>query len=337
MNKTGSAGAARPAPSWRAVVAPYTRPVTRRSIVQAATTASLFLGVMAALLTALDHEFWIAAALVPLAALLLVRLFAIQHDCGHYAFFTSRCANDLLGRIIGVLTLTPYGPWRKAHAIHHATSGNLDKRGAGDISTLTVREYLARPFHARLAYRLYRHPIVLFGIGPAWQFLVRHRLPMRGTLRDGGAWVSSFVTNVAVGCVLAGIWLLAGWQPLLLGWLPMMLLAASIGVWLFYVQHQFEDTYWEPAYAWDFDAAAMEGCSHYDLPRVLHWMTGHLGFHHIHHLSSRIPNYRLRECFERHPELRKVRRLSFRESLRCPRLALWDEARRRLVSFKEAR
>jgi omega-6 fatty acid desaturase (delta-12 desaturase) len=301
------------------------------------TTASLFLGLMVALLAGLDHEVWAAMALVPLAAFLLVRLFAIQHDCGHYSFFVSRRANDLLGGLIGILTLTPYGLWRKTHAVHHATSGNLDKRGVGDISTLTVREYFACPFRMRLAYRLYRHPLVLFGIGPGWQFLVRHRLPTRGTLRDGSAWASSFIANVGIAGMLTGIWLLVGWQPLLLGWLPMMLIAASVGVWLFYVQHQFEDTYWERAGAWDFNAAAIGGCSFYDLPRILHWLTGHLGFHHIHHLSSRIPNYRLSECFENQPELRKVRHLSFGESLRCPRLALWDEARRRLVSFAEAR
>jgi omega-6 fatty acid desaturase (delta-12 desaturase) len=337
MNKTAPGGAARPASSWRAAVAPYARPVTRRSIVQTVTTASLFLGLMAALLAGLDHGFWAAAALVPVAALLLVRLFAIQHDCGHYSFFASRRANDLLGGLIGVLTLTPYGLWRKAHATHHATSGNLDRRGVGDISTLTVREYFARPFHARLAYRLYRHPIVLFGIGPGWQFLVRHRLPTRGTLRDGSAWASSFIANAGIIGVLTGLWLLVGWQPLLFGWLPMMLLASSIGVWLFYVQHQFEDTYWERAGTWDFDRAAIEGCSFYDLPRILHWFTGHLGFHHIHHLSSRIPNYRLRECFVILPVLRKVRLLSLGECMRCPRLSLWDESRRRLVSFTDAR
>ena len=290
-----------------------------------------------AILAGVDRGVWAATALTPAAALLLVRLFAIQHDCGHYAFFSSRRANDVLGVLIGIVTLTPYTSWRKSHGLHHATSGNLDRRGFGDIKTLTVREYQASPRGRRFAYRLYRHPLVLFGLGPAWQFFIRHRVPLPGTMGDPRAWVNSLISNFGVAALLATGWLALGWEPLLLGWLPAMLLAALIGVWLFYVQHQFDGTYWEKARAWDFEAAAVKGCSLYDLPRLLHWATGHLGFHHIHHLSSRIPNYRLRECFERHPELQNVTRLTFAESLRCSRLALWDEARRRLVSFAEIR
>jgi acyl-lipid omega-6 desaturase (Delta-12 desaturase) len=321
----------------RQIAADYARPVMRRSIVQITTTALLFWGVMMAILAGLDHELWAAAALVPVASLLLVRLFAIQHDCGHYAFLASRRANDVLGTVIGIVTLTPYTSWRKSHALHHANSGNLDRRGVGDITTLTVREYRISSSRRRLAYRLYRHPLVLFVLGPAWQFFVRHRLPLRGTMRDRGAWMSSCGSNFGIVALLAAGGLAVGWEPLLLGWLPMMLLAAGIGVWLFYVQHQFDRTYWEKPGTWDFEAAAVNGCSLYDLPRFLHWATGHLGFHHIHHLSSRIPNYRLRECFERHSELRDVTRLTLLESLRAARLALWDESHRRLVSFAEAR
>jgi omega-6 fatty acid desaturase (delta-12 desaturase) len=266
-----------------------------------------------------------------------VRLFIIQHDCGHGSFFASRRANDLLGRALGVLTLTPYAFWRRSHAVHHATSGNLSRRGDGDITTLTVREYFAQPRWRRLGYRLYRHPIVLFGIGPAWQFLLRHRIPTGHPVRHARSWASILGTNAALAAVLAGLAVAVGPLPVLLGYLPVMVLAASIGVWLFYVQHQFEDTYWEAEPRWDFYKAALEGCSYYDLPRVLHWITGHIGFHHIHHLSSKVPNYRLRDCFRDNPELHDAKRIGLADSLKCLRLALWDEERRKLVSFREAR
>lgn len=323
--------------SWRQVVAPYSKPDTRRGIVQLLNTGLPFLVSMGAMLYGLDRGIGAALLLVPVAAALLVRLFAIQHDCGHGAFFASRWANNWLGRALGVVTLTPYAFWRRRHAVHHATSGNLDQRGIGDVTTVTLREYLSFPTWRRLVYRLYRHPLVMFGIGPAYQFVIRHRVPTGHPLRYRQEWFSVLGTNGAIAAVVVLTAVTLGLKPLLLGYLPVILLASSIGVWLFYVQHQFEDTYWETRPRWTFHAAALEGCSFYDLPRALHWMTGHLGFHHIHHLSSRIPNYRLRECFEQNPELQRAKRLTLRDSLKCPRLALWDEERRKLVPFRKIR
>jgi omega-6 fatty acid desaturase (delta-12 desaturase) len=292
---------------------------------------------MAAIVTGLAYEFWVALALALPAALFLVRLFMIQHDCGHGAFFQSRRANDLLGHVLGVLTLTPYTDWRRAHAEHHATSGNLDRRGVGDISTLTVREYLWRPALQRFLYRLYRHPLVMLGIGPTYQFLLRHRIPTGRTMWRSGNWLSALGTNAALAAIGTGLMLTAGPWPVLLGYLPVIMIAASLGVFLFYVQHQFEDTYWAPEASWDFHAAALKGSSFYDLPRALHWMTAYIGFHHIHHLSTRVPCYRLYDCFKNNAALRQARHLTLRDSFRCLRLTLWDEEARRLVPFAAIR
>jgi acyl-lipid omega-6 desaturase (Delta-12 desaturase) len=323
--------------SLRRLTAEHARPDGRRAAVQLFNTALPFLGIMAGMFYALDHGAWAALLLAVPGAALLVRLFMIQHDCGHGSFFASRRANDWLGRAIGVLTLTPYAYWRKSHAVHHATSGNLDRRGTGDVTTLTVREYLASPLGRRLAYRLYRHPLVMFGIGPAYLFLVRHRIPTGNPRRERQAWVSILGTDAAI-IALGGllIWAL-GPVTFVLSYVPMFLTAASAGVWLFYVQHQFEDTHWADDRRWDFHVAALEGCSYYDLPDLLHWATANIGFHHIHHLCSKIPNYRLRDCFERHPEFRAAgKRLTLLSSLKSTRLSLWDEDGGKLVTFRHA-
>jgi omega-6 fatty acid desaturase (delta-12 desaturase) len=258
----------------------------------------------------------------------------IQHDCGHGAFFRHRLANDWVGRVIGVLTMTPYDFWRQAHALHHATSGNLDRRGIGDIDTLTVREYLARSKWGRLQYRLYRHPAVMFGLGPAYLFLLRHRLPF-GLMRGGWApWLSTMLTNLAIAVIAATLIWFIGLTALLLVHGPIILLAASAGVWLFYVQHQFEHTTWHQQPAWNRHEAALHGSSHYDLPPVLRWFTANIGVHHVHHLSSRIPFYRLPRVMADHPKLAATGRLTLIASLRCVRLTLWDESRERLVSFR---
>lgn len=322
---------------WRGAVAPYLKPDARRALGQLLNTGLPFLAVMAGMLVALDHGILAASLLFPVGAVLLVRLFMFQHDCGHGSFFASRRANDILGWVLGVLTLTPYTAWRGNHAIHHANAGNLDRRGIGDVTTLTLPEYLALPAWRRLGYRLYRHPLVLFGAGPAWLFLIRHRIPTGDPRRRWRDWLSVLGTDAALAAILGTLVLTLGPGPVLLGWLPVMLLAATVGVWLFYIQHQFEDAYWEPRPSWDFRAAALRGASFYDLPRALHWMTGNIGFHHVHHLASRIPNYRLRECHEANPEFHAAPRLTLRESLRCARLALWDAERRKLVPFREAR
>jgi len=331
---SGPGGTDRP---WREIVAPYAHPSAVRGLVQLANTGLPFLAVVGLMLTLLNAGVWEAIVLALPAAGLLVRLFSIQHDCGHGSFFKTPRANDLLGRLLGILTLTPYGSWRRAHAEHHATSGNLDRRGRGDITTFTVREYLALSAWRRFTYRVYRNPFVLFGVGPAYQFLIRHRIPTGNPLRNRQEWISVLGTNAAIAAKLVGTALVVGLWPALLGYVAVVVIAAAIGVWLFYVQHQFENTYWATDSTWSFHSAALEGSSFYDLPRFLHWMTGSIGFHHIHHLSSRIPNYRLRECFEQNPELRHARRLSLRESLKCLSLALWDEERGSLMSFGQMR
>jgi omega-6 fatty acid desaturase (delta-12 desaturase) len=317
-------------------LAPYREPSSARSLFELAVTAVPFLLTWFLIWAAVDAGYWIGLLLAVPAAGFLVRLFLIQHDCGHGAFFSRRLVNDWVGRVLGVLTLTPYDYWRHSHALHHATSGNLDHRGIGDIDTLTVDEFQARtPWRQRL-YRLYRHPIVMFGIGPAYLFLVRHRLPM-GLMREGWRpWVSAMATNAAIAILVgATIWLV-GLGPFLLVHLPITLLAAAMGVWLFYVQHQFEHTLWEHDGDWSFHEAALHGSSHYDLPPVLRWFTANIGVHHVHHLSSRIPYYRLPEVLRARPELHNVGRLTLLESLRSVRLVLWDKNKRRLVSFREA-
>jgi omega-6 fatty acid desaturase (delta-12 desaturase) len=323
--------------TWRALVAPYLVPSHKRAVMQLLNTGLPFLAVMTGILILLDHGFLAALLLLPVGALLLVRLFIIQHDCGHGSFFASPLANGLLGRFLSLLTLTPYAFWRRDHAMHHATTGNLDRRGAGDVTMLTLLEYRALSWPRRIAYRLYRHPLVMFGVGPAWLVLWCLRVPKGNPLKRWRDWVSIVGTDAALAALVVVLMLVLSPEAVLLGWLPVMLLAATIGVWLFYIQHQFEEAYWEPRPQWDFHAAALHGSSFYDLPRVLHWLTGNIGFHHIHHLASRIPNYRLRECHEANPAFHGVPRLTLWQSLKCARLALWDPEQRKLVPFSHSR
>jgi acyl-lipid omega-6 desaturase (Delta-12 desaturase) len=317
-------------------LASYREPKIARSLFELLVTVVPFLLIWFLIWAAVNQGFWIGLLLIVPAAGFLVRLFLIQHDCGHGSFFANRLTNDWVGRVLGVLTLTPYDYWRHSHALHHATSGNLDHRGIGDIDTLTVSEFRARTPWRQGLYRLYRHPLVMFGIGPAYLFLLRHRLPM-GLMRNGWLpWVSAMATNAAIVLFAAAAIWLVGLGPFLLVHLPITLLAAAIGVWLFYVQHQFEDTFWERDNDWSFHEAALHGSSHYDLPPVLRWFTANIGVHHVHHLSSRIPYYRLPEVLRDRPELHDVGRLTLLESLKSVKLVLWDEKRRCLVSFKEA-
>jgi acyl-lipid omega-6 desaturase (Delta-12 desaturase) len=322
---------------WTQILACYRAPSLARSIIELVMTAGPLVLLWLLMWATLGRGYWIGLLLAVPAAGFLVRLFMIQHDCGHGAFFHHRLANDWVGRVIGVLTLTPYDFWRRTHAVHHATSGNLDRRGTGDIDTLTVHEYLALSRWRRLGYRIYRHPIVLFGLGPAFLFIVQHRLPF-GLMRAGWQpWLSVMATNAAIAAVVATMIWLVGVVPFLLVHLPIMLLAASIGVWLFYVQHQFEDTEWARDGVWTLQEVALHGSSYYDLPSVLRWFTANIGVHHIHHLCSRIPYYRLPIVLREYPELGAIGRLTLLESFRCVRLVLWDEGQQRLVSFHEVR
>ena len=319
------------------LLARYREPDSARGAFELVITAVPFLVIWALIQNAFDHGYWLGLLLEVPAAGLLVRLFMIQHDCGHGSFFRSRIANDWVGRAIGIVTLTPYDYWRHNHARHHANSGNLDHRGLGDIDTLTVREFLAQSRWRRILYRLYRHPMVMFGVGPTYLFVLKHRLPV-GMMRGGWKpWLSTMGTNAAIAVLVAAVIWLVGYGPFLLVHLPITVLAASIGVWLFYVQHQFEDTYWSHGEDWSFHEAALLGSSHYQLPVVLRWFTANIGIHHIHHLSSRIPCYRLPDVLRDHPQLAGVGRMTLLQSLRSVPLVLWDEERLQLVSFADAR
>ncbi|MEC7257911.1 MAG: fatty acid desaturase, partial [Pseudomonadota bacterium] len=269
-------------------------------------------------------------------AAFLLRLFAIQHDCGHGAFFRSRKLGDWVGRLLGVLTLTPYDVWRRTHSIHHSTAGNLGRRGIGDIHTLTVAEYTALSPLNRLIYRLYRHPLVLFGFGPGYLFLLQNRVPV-GLMDSVRYWFSAMATNLAILAALGLIFHFGGAAAILLIFLPTTLLAATAGMWLFYVQHQFEDTHWHAETDWQLHDAALHGSSHYVLPPVLQWLSANIGIHHVHHLYSRIPFYRLPEVLRDHLELAEGNRMTIAQSLGNARLHLWDERSRRLLSFAEAR
>ncbi len=318
-------------------MAPYREPNHFRSTFELALTALAFAGFWLAAWWGLSISYWLTLAFSIPAGAFLVRLFLIKHDCGHGAFFRGKFINDNVGRILGVLTLTPYDVWRRCHATHHATSGNLDKRGVGDIDVLTVTEYQALGRLGRLAYRLYRNPLVMFGVGPAYQFLVRNRLPLGIDGADLRYWLSAMGTNAVIALVAGTLIYFIDAGPFLLVHIPIALLASSIGIWLFYVQHQFEDTYWATDEDWKMQEAALQGSSYYDLPRFLAWITAHIGVHHVHHLSSRIPYYRLPQVLRDFPELANMRRLTFMQSLVCLRLRLWDEGQRKLISFAEAR
>ena len=335
-SKPKSSLPAAPATSWMQTLNRYRQPSHARSVIELVITALPLVLLWILMWAVLPLGYWLSLLIAIPAAGFLVRLFMIQHDCGHGSFFRHRLANDWVGRVIGVLTLTPYDFWRRTHALHHATAGNLDRRGIGDVTTLTVREYLALSRWGRLRYRIYRNPIVLFGLGPAYLFLMQHRLPV-GLMRAGWVpWISTMATNAAIALIAATLIWFIGIKAFLLVHLPITLISGSIGVWLFYVQHQFEETTWSDGQAWNLHEAALHGSSHYDLPGILRWFTANIGVHHVHHLCSRIPYYQLPRVLHDHPELRKVGRLTLLDSIRCVRLALWDENWQRLVTFSEA-
>jgi omega-6 fatty acid desaturase (delta-12 desaturase) len=325
------------AKAWVRILAGYRDPNAVRSGFEIAVSAAplALLWILTPIL--LQHGQWWALGLTVPAAAFLVRLFMIQHDCGHGSLFKGRMLNDWVGRAIGVLTLTPYEYWRRTHAVHHATSGNLDRRELGAIELLTVKEYLGLPGWKRFLYRLYRNPVVLFGLGPAYMFLVQHRLPI-GMMKAGWpAWLSALGTNLGIAVFITGGVLIFGSVPFFLTYITTVVLAAMIGVWLFYVQHQFEETSWASREDWDLHEAALRGSSHYDLPTVLRWLTANIGIHHVHHLYSRIPFYRLGETMRDHPDLKAQSRITLLQSLRCVPLALWDEVSLKLVTFRQAR
>jgi len=319
-------------------LADYRRPRLVRSIFELVlTAAALGLLWVGAWLLWQAGLWWASLILTVPAALFLVRLFMIQHDCGHGSFFSAKAANDWVGRAIGVLTLTPYDYWRRTHAMHHATSANLDRRkGLGEIMTLTVSEYEAMPRLHRLGYRLYRHPLVLFGFGPFFTFFLQQRIPV-GLMKDWRQWVSTLGNSLGVVALVGGLAWVGGPAPVLTVMFCTMLLGATIGVWLFFVQHQFEGVMWLKQADWSREEGALKGSSHLDLPQPLKWFTANIGIHHVHHLNALIPSYRLPEVLRDHPYLRGVSRVGLWESFRCAALGLWDEQSQQLISFGRLR
>lgn len=317
------------------MTAPYLGPDTARSIRQLTGTALAFVGFWGAAYLALEVSWLLTLALAIPAAAFLVRLFMVQHDCGHGSYFRSRRARDVVGFIIGVLTLTPYHYWRRTHAHHHAHSGDLDLRGFGDVETMTVKEYLASTPRQRLSYRLYRNPFIMLGVGPLFHFVLKHRYPWEVPRGWKQSWASIWWTNACIAGVLLVASVTIGIVPFLLVQGPITLLAGSAGILLFYVQHQFEETYWDRDPNWDYFEAAVYGSSHLVLPRPLQWLTASIGIHHVHHLSSRIPNYRLQECLEANPDLQQATQVTMRDVGRLFRLTLWDEESGRMVGFRE--
>ncbi|PFW59914.1 fatty acid desaturase [Bacillus cereus] len=283
----------------------------------------------------LSVSYWLSLVPSLLAAGFMTRIFIIFHDCTHYSFFKSRRANRIVGTCMGVLTLFPFDQWGHEHAIHHATSGNLDKRGTGDIWTLTVDEYVAAPFRLRLAYRLYRNPFVMFGLGPIYVFLLKNRFNRKGARQKER--MNTYLTNIIIVAVVAILCWAIGWQSFLLVHGTIFLIAGSVGIWLFYVQHTFEDSYFEEDKEWEYVKAAVEGSSFYKLPKILQFLTGNIGFHHVHHLSPRVPNYKLEEAHNNTLPLKNVPTITLATSLQSLRFRLWDEKSNNFVSFKDVK
>lgn len=316
----------------------FSKPSIPRALWQLANTVLPFMALWALMAWCVLADGWYGWTLllaVPTAGL-YVRLFIIQHDCGHGSFFASQRANHWVGACIGLITLFPYGYWKKTHGVHHGTTGNLDRREFGDVRTLTVQEYLALSGWGRFCYRCYRSMPLMLGVGPIYQIVLKHRGPFDLPLGWRREWRSVLLNDLVLLLAWGSLVLALGWQALLLVHLPVLLMAGAAGVWLFYVQHNFDGAYWERQQDWDPHLAAVAGSSFYDLPQVLHWFTGNIGYHHIHHLDPRIPNYRLRAAFQSSPQLQRAPRLTLLGSLKCAQLKLWDEAGKRMVRLRDA-
>jgi omega-6 fatty acid desaturase (delta-12 desaturase) len=318
---------------WRKDIAPFERPHMKYSVWQIINTIVPFLVLWLLAYLSLSVSYWLTIALAVPTGGFLIRIFIIFHDCCHKSFFKSKWANEIVGTVTGILTCVPYHQWRHSHSVHHATSGNLDKRGTGDIWTLTVNEYISSSFMRRLAYRIYRNPIVMFVVGPVYIFLVDYRF----NRRDAGIKerINTYITNLGILGITALLCLTIGWQEFLLIQGPIFFISGMAGIWLFYVQHQFEESYYEEQQNWDYVKAAMHGSSFYKLPRVLHWITGNIGFHHIHHLSPRVPNYYLETVHNKNPRLQDVQTITIRKSFESLRFRIWDEQNKKFVGFKD--
>lgn len=320
------------AQQWKEVVAKYQRPKLPRALWQLTNTLIPYAALWVLMYFSLGISYWLTAACALLAGGFLVRIFIIFHDCGHGSFLKSQRANDLLGFITGILCFTPYRQWRWEHALHHATSGDLDRRGTGDVWTLTVQEYLQASRWKRFGYRLARNPLVLFVLAPLFLFVCKQRFASAKAPRRERR--SVYWTNLALVAMVALLSCLFGFKTYLLLQLGVVLTASVAGVWLFYVQHQFEGVYWERQENWDYCSAALQGSSFYKLPKILQWFSGNIGFHHIHHLSPRIPNYNLEKCHQAEPLFQTVKPVTFFASFKSLTFRLWDEQRRKLVGFR---
>lgn len=320
---------------WKSLVSEFQKPSLKRSLWQIINSVGGYALAWVLIYFSLGISYWLTVPLVIVAGGLLVRIFIIFHDCTHTSFFQSRRANELIGFITGVLSFTPYHHWKWEHSIHHAHSGDLDGRGLGDVWTLTVEEYLAASRMTRLRYRLNRHPIVLFVIAPIVLFLVLHRIPSAKASPKAKA--SVHYTNLAIVAMGVGLSLVFGWQTYLVLQLSILFIGAAAGVWLFYIQHQFEGVAWERNEEWDFAEAALQGSSFYKLPKILQWFSGNIGFHHIHHLSPRIPNYHLEKCHDSDELFKSIPPVTLATSLKSFNFRLWDEKNRQLVGFGHVR
>ncbi|MEK4933423.1 MULTISPECIES: fatty acid desaturase [Bacillus] len=316
-------------------VAPFEKSTAKKSVWQIINTVVPFIILWYLAYKSLSVSYWLALVPSLLAAGFMTRVFIIFHDCTHHSFFKSRRVNRIVGTCMGVLTLFPFDQWGHEHSVHHATSGNLDKRGTGDIWTLTVNEYLAAPFRLRLAYRLYRNPFVMFGLGPIYVFLLKNRFNRKGARKKER--MNTYLTNVLIVALVGLLCWAIGWQSFLLVHGSIFLIAGSIGIWLFYVQHTFEDSYFEEDKEWEYVKAAVEGSSFYKLPKILQFLTGNIGFHHVHHLSPRVPNYQLEEAHNNTLPLKNVPTITLATSLRSLRFRLWDEQNNNFVSFKDVK
>jgi acyl-lipid omega-6 desaturase (Delta-12 desaturase) len=328
-------GQRRQHPWWREILAPYTKPRLGRSLLDFMSSAVPYLGLSTGMYFLLDVSYWLALVVAVPAAGFLLRTFILFHDCAHGSFLPRKRANEALGTALGLLVYSSFLPWRHEHAVHHATAGDLDRRGVGDVPTYTVSEYRALSWRGRLGYRLFRNPFVMFGLGPVWALVINPRLThkdMRPRLRR-----SIHLTNLALVVIIALICWAIGWREFLLVQAPTAWLAGAAGVFLFYVQHQFEDVYWENTDSWTYADAALRGSSFLDLPRWLHFFTGNIGYHHLHHLQARIPNYNLPRAHELHPAFQDVPTLSLSDAFKASRLKLYDERRGRLITWRELR
>jgi omega-6 fatty acid desaturase (delta-12 desaturase) len=322
-------------PYWREAMAPYARPIFARSLLDIFTSVVPFLALWAVMYAVFDDSYWLVLLISVPAAGFLLRTFILFHDCTHGSFFESRRANVWGGRIFGLLVFQCFANWRHHHAVHHGSAGDLDRRGTGDVTTWTVEEYYSKPWPSRLGYRLFRHPAVMFGVGPIWSLLIGPRIwagSKPGKLRN-----SILLTNLAVVAMVGAAVVAFGWQAVLLIEAPLIIIAGTAGVWLFFVQHQFEDVYWEDSDAWDYSEAALRGSSYLKLPQPLQFFTGNIGLHHVHHLSARVPNYNLQRAHDENEVFEQVPVLTPRKAMRSSRLKLWDPDRKQLVTFAEGR